>query len=155
MGKIILIEKQKMKVFVLTLVLAIAVNAQAPVNTLTQCMTDVVGAMDIVLQTATSGLNEDILGTIAKIAEVKQRFTDATTHCPLVNMTDAEMWLDQHTNQAQKDCISKVLAGLLEVQSAETAWNDKTKSAAQKLAAWANVTSKFDDAWNNCTNGLT
>lgn len=145
-----------MKVFIALLLTLAVVRTQAPVapNTMSVCVSELVKNIDEVLGSGTDYLNGNTLAGIAKMVEAFGDLSHSFEDCKKVNMNDAFMWIDQHTDQTQKDCISKLISGLMAIPSAQAAWNDATKSTAEKLKAWGNVTGLLDTAWQQCTVAL-
>jgi hypothetical protein len=142
-----------MKIFIALLLTLAVVRTQAPVapNTMTVCVSELVKNIDEVLGSGTDYLNGNTLAGIAKMIEAFGDLSHSFEDCKKINMNDAFMWIDQHTDQAQKDCMSKVISGLMAIKGAQAAWNDVTKSTADKLKAWGTVTGLLDTAWQQCT----
>ena len=145
-----------MKIFIALLLIFAVARAQAPVpaNTMSVCVSEVVSNIDEVLSSGTEYLNGNIIGGVAKMMEAFGDLNKSFEDCKKIQMQDALMWIDQHTDQSQKDCLSKVIVGLLAIKPAQAAWNDATKSTADKLKAWGNVTGQLDTAWKQCTVSL-
>ena len=139
-----------MKLFIVLLIAIAAVHTQAPANNMTPCVQELISNVDEIMSSGTEYLNGNTLGGIAKMVEAFGDLNKSFTDCKKVTLTDGMMWLDAHTNQTQKDCLSKVIAGLMSIKGAQDTWNDKTKSTADKMKAWGVVVSNFDVSWNQC-----
>merc|ERR1712050_496794 len=108
-------------------------------------------SVDDIMLASTEGLNGDMINAVGKIIQTFSEIQASMTDCKAVQMNDVLMWLDQHTNDAQKMCLQKTIAGLMNIKVAENTWNDKTKTTTEKLAAWGNVMDLMEKAWLECT----
>merc|ERR1712151_48719 len=151
MGIINLYKIMKAITLILALWMIHCIHAQAAMTSMEKCVSEVRTSVDDLMVVTTEGLNGDMINAVAKMIQSFSEVQSAMTDCKAVQMNDVLMWLDQHTNDSQKQCLQKTIAGLVQIKVAENAWNDATKSRAEKLAAWGNVMDLMEKAWLECT----
>merc|ERR1712039_490418 len=151
MGKTFFITLMKAVFFIIALLSIKCIKTQSAMTSMEKCVSEVRTSVDDLMLASTEGLKGDMMGAVAKMITSFTDIQSSMTDCKAVQMNDVLMWLDQHTNDAQKACLQKTIAGLMNIKVAENTWNDKTKTTAEKLAAWGNVMDLMEKAWLECT----
>merc|ERR1712007_176289 len=100
-----------------------------------KCVSEMRTAVDDGLHASMQCLNGDAISCIPSMLGDITELKNAMTDCKAVQMNDLLMWLDQHTNDNQKKCLQSFISGMIAVKAAEDAWNDSTKSTADKFKA--------------------
>merc|ERR1712023_172936 len=150
MGKINLILKKEIKSMKAAFIFALVVvgaMCQQPENSFQTCLVDVRSGGDKILKAVTDAVQKNPMG-ILEILGALQEFQQVVTNCKKVQTQDVLMWIDQHSNAQQKDCLQKTIAFLMDIKTLEGA--KQSKDATKIQTATVKLIQDLDTMWNGC-----
>ena len=136
-----------MKVVLILAMAICSVYCQQQVNPLQSCLVDIRSSGDKILKTAVDVVSKNPMGILEIIGALKE-LQESVANCKKVQAQDALMWIDQHANAQEKDCLQKFIAFMMDIKQLESA--AKTHDQAQIMTATVKLIQDLDTAWNGC-----
>jgi len=129
-----------MRIAILLVLAIAAISVKADtVNTLQACISEVQLVAEHTLNALDGAVTMNTMKVITEGVAASQEVEKAMTACKAIQQQDGMMWLDQHTTDGQKACISNVLGMLLNIPALKEALNNPNLSWQEKMKAFSPI----------------
>merc|ERR1712151_1127652 len=141
-------KSYRMRALVFLALIAFA-TAQAATNPFDTCLRSVKADVDKLSRSTEFGLQENWLDMAKLFFEAAADGIQSYEDCNAVQTSDVLMWVDAHTNDHQKTCLSDAAAAYLQIKKAIS---DCTTHAPQAtiLADWLEAVTSLNTLAQTC-----
>ena len=139
-----------MKTIILLSIIVLSINSQAAQNSFQDCVVDIRSSGDKIIKSVADLLNKNPMGILEVIGAIKEA-QETFGNCKKVQLQDVLMWVDQHSNAQEKECLSKFIAFMMDLKISENHIKDKSPHDII-LTDTIKLITDFDSTWNSCLN---